>query len=578
MVEDTIVKNKFYSYHLSSFGKVSAHDYLLIGIEMNHRFLSNPGPVLLIVEQSLKDSLQDEVAELKNDWQREGRLVYEMVVKKDKPVIEIRDSIKTYYKSKRGLSHILLLGHVPVPYSGNTAWDGHGNHTGAWPADVYYGVPRGIWTDYKINNSSPGRNQNKNIPGDGKFDQNKIPGKVEIAVGRIDFSNLPEFSDSEIELTRKYLDKLHLYKTGQIQPVERALIDDNFGYFRGEAFSQSGWRNFNVFFHPDSIFSKSEHGVDYFTDLSKRSYLWSYGCGGGNYRGANGIGKTKDYASNEVQTVFTMMFGSYFGDWDVQNSFLRAALASGTTLTNCWAGRPVWYMHEMAMGYTIGQAAKSTQNNVNSKYYTPGNFGSGGCHVSLLGDPTLRMYMISPPTRLSLQKTGIDVVATWSPSPDKEILGYRIYRKYENDEYVQLNDSIITDTSFVFPYEKKNGVYTVLVRAIKLQKTRMGSFYNLSLGAISQYFNTTSTENQKNSHFLHYYPNPVLNRLSIEGVHKGEQPLRLVFYNSKGQIVKTCQLASGTTEVDLSGLPSGTYNLIVFHRYTIVQSNQVIKL
>jgi hypothetical protein len=31
---------------------------------------------------------------------------------------------------------------------------------------------------------------------------------------------------------------------------------------------------------------------------------------------------------------FTMLFGSYFGDWDSQDNFLRAPLAQGLTLTN----------------------------------------------------------------------------------------------------------------------------------------------------------------------------------------------------------------------------------------------------
>jgi hypothetical protein len=34
-----------------------------------------------------------------------------------------------------------------------------------------------------------------------------------------------------------------------------------------------------------------------------------------------------------------MVFGSYFGDWDSQDNFLRAPLASGA-LTSAWADGP----------------------------------------------------------------------------------------------------------------------------------------------------------------------------------------------------------------------------------------------
>ena len=55
-------------------------------------------------------------------------------------------------------------------------------------------------------------------------------------------------------------------------------------------------------------------------------------------------------AVDSLQSVFTFLFGSYFGDWDSPDNFLRAALASGTILSNAWSGRPLWSMHYMAMG------------------------------------------------------------------------------------------------------------------------------------------------------------------------------------------------------------------------------------
>lgn len=48
--------------------------------------------------------------------------------------------------------------------------------------------------------------------------------------------------------------------------------------------------------------------------------------------------------------VFTMSFGSGFGDWDSPDGFLRAALGSGWPLTEVRAGRPHWSFQNMDVG------------------------------------------------------------------------------------------------------------------------------------------------------------------------------------------------------------------------------------
>ncbi|MEO5905598.1 MAG: fibronectin type III domain-containing protein, partial [Saprospiraceae bacterium] len=215
--------------------------------------------------------------------------------------------------------------------------DGHGDHTGAYPADVYYADMNGVWTDQFVNNISAGDPRNHNIPGDGKFDQASIPTDVELQIGRVDFFNMPSFALSEQELLRQYLDKDHAYRHKLFTASHRAVVDDNFGYFGGEAFAASGYKNFGPLVGNNNIVT-----ADYFTSMQDSSYLWSYGCGGGWYQGAGGVGTTGQFANSSLETVFTMLFGSYFGDWDTPDNFLRAPLAQGKTLTNVWSGRPHW--------------------------------------------------------------------------------------------------------------------------------------------------------------------------------------------------------------------------------------------
>src|SRR6185436_1061279 len=85
---------------------------------------------------------------------------------------------------------VLLIGEVPVPYSGSLAKDNRPDHVGAWPCDAYYGDVDGIWTDNTVNLPNTARSANRNVPGDGKFDQNTLPSAVEIPVGRLDFRHL----------------------------------------------------------------------------------------------------------------------------------------------------------------------------------------------------------------------------------------------------------------------------------------------------------------------------------------------------------------------------------------------------
>ena len=102
--------------------------------------------------------------------------------------------IELNYSLFRFVVNLYLLGNIPVPYSGLMAPDGHSpDHVGAWPADVFYADFDGEWADESINSSGASRVENKNIPGDGKFDKSQNDADIKYPVGRIDFYNLTSF-------------------------------------------------------------------------------------------------------------------------------------------------------------------------------------------------------------------------------------------------------------------------------------------------------------------------------------------------------------------------------------------------
>jgi hypothetical protein len=311
------------------------------------------------------------------------------------------------------------------------------------------------------------------VPGDGKFDQTQFPSGIELQVGRVDLANLPAYPLSEVELLRRYLNKNHAFRHRQFVLERRGLIDDHFGVFGGEAFAVNGWRNFAGLFGDTQTIAG-----DWLTTLGTQGFLWGYGCGDGTYTSANGVGSTELFAGSDPRVAFAFLFGSYFGDWDSSNNFMRAALATPTyTLTCAWAGRPHWAIHHMAMGETIGFSTRVTQNNV-SLYAANGSVRL--VHLSLLGDPTLRLHTVQPPSNFVIQPDGAGgMMLRWQASPEAT-LGYTIYRGLSAaGPFARVNPQLVTNNTYSIS-SSNSGVY--MVRAVTLETSAGGTYHNMSQG------------------------------------------------------------------------------------------------
>lgn len=415
-----------------------------------------------------------------DDLVREGWQFQVLEVDRTAPTHIIKEQITEAW-NMAGLKPraLFLVGRVPVPYSGYIFPDGHGpgsgNHNGAWPADPYYADIDGSWTDISINDETANDPRNRNVPGDGKWDQSSIPSDVELETGRVDFSNLPAFALTERELLEAYFKKNHAFRTQQFIPQYRGLIENNFAGFT-EGFGQNGLRNFTAMFGVEET-----HYRDY--DMVKdESYLWVYGCGAGNYQGASGIANTNGFAQDSIQAVFTMHFGSFFGDWDSpSNNFLKAALGSGTILTNAWAARPNWFFYPMAMGETIGYCYSLSLNN-SASLHDPG-FSARGVHMALLGDPTLRLYPVAPASNLMLEETDMGIRLSWD-GPGEDVAGYHVFRFSDDDKaFVQINESMIPEKQFTDPCPL-DGLNSYMVRAVHRTTSASGRFLHSSPGVV----------------------------------------------------------------------------------------------
>ena len=119
---------------------------------------------------TFSDSLATEIAKLRKDFICDGWLVLQHNVSRTDSVTHIKSLILAdYHADSINTKAVFLLGHVPVPYSGDINPDGHPDHLGAWPADVYYADMIGNWTDNTINDTLAGRPQNQNRIGDGEI-------------------------------------------------------------------------------------------------------------------------------------------------------------------------------------------------------------------------------------------------------------------------------------------------------------------------------------------------------------------------------------------------------------------------
>ena len=477
-VDEAVAKGQAYEYRIVKNGRDGTTAYTGygfiqagIGVRPNH----DRGKLVLLVDETIAPGLDVELARLSQDLVGDGWTVLRHDVSRTAPVPEIKAIIKADYDADPSrVEALFLFGHVPVPYSGDTNPDGHRDHQGAWPADAFYGDMDGIYTDDAVNRTVAARPENYNVPGDGKFDATLIPSRVELQIGRVDLANLPAFPESETELLRRYLDKNHAYRHKLISIQPRGLIDDRFGAFVNEAFSVDGWRNFTTLLSAENTVTG-----DWLTSLQSGSWLWAYGCGPADYTSIRGLVSTGDFSAYELKAVFVLFFGSYFGDWDTPDNLLRAPLAGpGPSLASVWAGRPHWHFHPMGLGETIGYCTRMTQN---ENMLGPYNIGVNQMHVSLMGDPTLRLHPLSPPRNLRARKGSPGTTLLRWDAALEPVAGYYVYvSPSPGGPFRRLTALPLVGKRF--SVGKSSRTKTYMVRAARMESTPSGTWLNQSQG------------------------------------------------------------------------------------------------
>lgn len=495
--DNSVAVGSAYEYAVLDASNNNVSGYVYAGIKLP--VVHSNGRLIVLVDDSYQTDAAAELEVYKEDLIKEGWTVSMQYVSRSMSVTQIKNTIKSdFLNDPINTKGVILLGHIAVPYSGNMAPDGHVDHIGAWPADYFYadmGTSNSTWTDIQVNSLYSADSRNHNLISDGKYDLTNKPAQgsatPKIFVGRVDVYDMPTINPDDKILFKNYLNKNHAYRSGAQKYVNKAVLTDNFGWFQGEAFAQNGWRNISSLIGKDNVSA----GI-YIKALQNESMIWSYACGGGWHTGCSGVATTTTYKTKDMNTVFTMQYGSYFGDWDKTNNYLRAPIAGGDALVNIWGGRPNWFLHTMSLGEPIGYGYLNTVDNVNT-YYPQGAYNSQ-IHNALLGDPSLKMHMIESPKLITAVPVNGDsqIQLDWTPSVESNIEGYYVYRASDIDgQFTLLTQNPINSTSFVDqnpPSNKTATMSTYMVKAVRLEQAATGTFYNLSPGIVVESFSSTA--------------------------------------------------------------------------------------
>ena len=400
-------------------------------------------------------------------------------------VSEVKQRIRRFYRANEpGDQVVVLVGPAPIPYSGLRAEDGHtrpnDDHQGAWPCDAFYGDLDGLWSDQSVDYVNRHHRGNSNRPGDGRLDQDYLPSPLEVAVCRIDFSNLPSVrsgnlpsrsSEREAEFLKQYFEKNHAYRHRQNVFEARAVYRS---YLPARL-----WANMdrNAFANGSALYGSAPGAlreVDCF-DLSG-SVEWGFLAGYGAPSSiVSGRYRSVSFANEGLASHagFVMLYASWSGDWNLTDSFTKSVLLSpraGLAVMSSLHG--FWDLSTMAMGNPLARAM------VESSAPPEGKVGRS---ISILGDATLRLRVLPPVGELRGMRRGRDVRLAWNGQGGTH--RYMVYRsKSRLGPFERISGERPLERAEFIDRDLRVQEPVYMVRRVENQETPSGVYEDLSQG------------------------------------------------------------------------------------------------
>jgi hypothetical protein len=494
--DTTVQAGVKYTYTISQPGNTNIENSIIAGISIPQ--IEYRGRILLLIDNTLASSVTTEIAQLKQDLIGDGWAVMETNAPRHSTwgwypanftnatymsnCVWVKNVVSNAYKLSNDLKTVFIIGHVTIPYSGDTAEDGHSDvHNGAWPADGFYGDVDMIWPDIITNTTSNSMCANR--PGDGKYDNNSFPETPKVSVGRIDFdwiydNSYTSASALEIQLIKRYLNKEHRYRNGQTVLPNRCIVG---AYFTGLKYFESENLLYESVNNMCSLFGFESGGI-ISGDMANDKFPCQWGYLGGD--GGDGIVQGNAYhhlnaemlLTNEIPVNFYTLAGSFVPEWNGGiNNLMRGILVNTNYgLISTWVRGSKWRFGSLAQGYTTGEALLDTIKNSSTPLSCRTTF--------LMGDPTLRLFITTPVTNLTASRNG-SVTLNWNGSGSSKYLVWATTNTSYSSfaDFKKLTLTPVSTTSYV-DTATTNKVY--MIRAINVQSTMSGTFTNISQAVI----------------------------------------------------------------------------------------------
>lgn len=417
----------------------------------------------------------------------------------------IRNQLISLYNTYPGeLKNVAVIGKVALARSGvgYTGPDGHGNRA-AVGTDAYYADMDGVWTDTGSNlnwypagssSSTAAGDGTINFPEDGKFDATEFsevtnPNSIaELGFGRVDLSN---FVPGEYEAMRMYFNKLHRYKTASSDflPGRKAIMRASFGmvskaYLAGLP-GVLGMSNLDYIATSDLPTVPADADADAAYTAANRPYLFYFKGSGGPAYSAGG------------KAVFWTGMQSHWGYWYASsissgsNLMPRRLAEDNFCLSYTWSIGLLYLdtsflYHRMGMGFDAGdmmRASISNRRSATSLYVK----ADSPLFMDHMGDPALRLFMFPPPKALCIIPSGGNPSLSWtaSDSPaagEPPVIGYHVYRAATSaGPFARITSAPVVGTSYS-DTSVSSGLWHYQVKAVRLETTGGGTYYNASLG------------------------------------------------------------------------------------------------
>lgn len=540
------------------------------------------GQLILVIDNSFQNSLATDINQLKTDLTNEGWFVNEIYVPRantwetEAYVVTIKNEITTIYNNaptNDKPSHLFLLGHIPIARSGlgEIAPDQHIENRGARGADCYYADIDGVFTDVETYNPGGIDPNAINLPNDLKWDQDFIPSELEMAFGRVDFADISDASNSEEDLLRNYLNRLHNYRT----------MASGFDMGNKTAFN-FGYDNSNDASYRSLIPISGINNVDQHTSTLPFAQWVNQN---GPYQVFMQNIVTPDPYEWDLYGMEATIYSSdqsYWGFWDAPQTtygygFIRYLLSRpNKCLGILYTTSAVNLFHQAAMGDTMGWSVKRIMDNnaSNNLYEKPQQaFDTvnywGRTHLQYHGDPTLRLQQVIPACNLQVNATTNGIDLNWEASTDTNIIGYLVYKSGSEFEiYSKLTTTPLTSLTF----NDASGLHTdwYMIRAIKIETTGSGTYLNPSIGINGNSDNLSASKFE--NHGFTIYPNPTNDHVKIE---TEQEIVEKTIMDTQGKIVKRYKDSSKT--ILIPELSSGLYFLEIETTHGFKQILKVIK-